>query len=321
MVVRAVPQGPERSTGRAERPEAAQRGADPLHYALLFVIAISFYLTILLDLMGPWSWALITLALGVVALARRDRTTRILAVYPLVFLLYVALRRLADDGFAPIRVEYAVVLDRALGLGRVPTIVLQDWLSGALAPAEPLLVGVYVSFFFAFVVLAPLLFWADRPGAERMLAAGVVVFLIGLPVHWAVPTAPPWMAAIQGHIGEAPRILHDSWLGEQTTVYELGQDASGNDVSAMPSYHTALTVLIALAVARLGRGWAVLGWAYAAAMGFALVYGAEHWVIDLVAGAGIAVVGWGLAPRLLGRLAADPGMRAPRQKPETVEVT
>ena len=321
MVVTAVPREPEQASGAAPRTEAARAGATPLHYALLFVIAISFYLTILLDLLGAWSWVVVAGLLGFVALRRTDRTTRILALYPLVFLLYVALRRLADDGFAPIRVEYAVVLDRALGLGRVPTIALQDWLSGALAPAEPLLVGVYVSFFFAFVVLAPLLFRADRPGAERMLAAGVVVFLIGLPIHWAVPTEPPWMAALGGHIGEAPRILHDSWLGEQTTVYELGQDASANDVSAMPSYHTALTVLIALAVARLGRGWAVLGWAYAAAMGFALVYGAEHWVIDLAAGAGIAIVGWKLAPRLLGRLAATSGASDAGLQAETAEGT
>jgi membrane-associated phospholipid phosphatase len=183
------------------------------------------------------------------------------------------------------------------------------------------LVGVYVSFFFAFVLLAPLLYHRDRDGAERMLAAGVVVFLIGLPIHWAVPTEPPWMAALQGHIEAAPRILHDSWLGEQTTVYELGRDASGNDVSAMPSYHTALTVLIALAVARLGRPWAVLGWTYAAAMGFVLVYGAEHWVVDLAAGAAVALVAWRCAPWLLARLEGKEPPASSGRRSETRAVT
>lgn len=282
------------------------RGATTLHYVLLFFTAVSFYLTILLDLAGAWSWFLVTAFLGAAALGGRDRTTRILAVYPLVFLLYVAGRRLADDGLAPVQVDYVVWADTVLGLGRVPSVYLQEALAGVLAPAMPFLIGIYVSFYFAFVLSAPLLFWLDRPGAERMLAAGVIVFLVGLPIHWALPTAPPWMASLQGSIGEAPRILHDGWLDQQTIVYELGNNASGNDVAAMPSYHMALTVLVAVAWARLGRWPAVLGWAYAALMAFALVYGAEHFVIDLLAGVAAAALGWRLGPRLLRRLhAAD----------------
>lgn len=303
LVVTAASRESEPVARSAGRHASAAGGATPLHYALLFVIAISFYLTILLDLLGPWSWVLATVAIGAVALLRRDATTRILSVYLLVFLLYVAIRRIADDGFAPIRVDYAVALDRLIGLGSVPTVVLQERLGEALAAAQPFLVGVYVSFYFAFVLVAPLLFMVDRAGAERMLVAGVVVFLLGLPIHVAVPTEPPWMAALQGHIGAAPRILHDSWLGEQATVYELGRNASGNDVSAMPSYHTALTVLIALAAGRLGRFWSLLGWGYAALMAFALVYGAEHWVIDIGAGAAVAALGWLAAPRIQGWLA------------------
>lgn len=302
MVVMASPREPERVAGRADPLEAARTGASLLQYALLFVVLISFYLTILLDIVGAWSWFVVAGLLGLVALRSGDRTTRVLAVYPLVFLFYVAARRLADDGFAPSYVDYVVAADRILGLGRVPTVALQETLGGPLAAAEPLLVGIYVSFFFAFVLTVPLLFWLDRGGAERMLAGGVLVFLIGLPIHWAVPTAPPWMAALQGQIGEAPRILHDGWLGAQTTVYELGTDASGNDVAAMPSYHMALTVLVSLAWARVGRGWAILGWAYAAVMAFALVYGAEHWVIDLIVGGAVAAVAWRGAPWLLDRL-------------------
>ncbi|MEN8375009.1 MAG: phosphatase PAP2 family protein [Gemmatimonadota bacterium] len=286
----------------ADSPDLGGTQWAPLHYALLFVITISFYLTILLDLAGTWSWIAVTLALGAVALAATERTTRILAVYPLVFLFYVAGRRLADDGFAPVRVEYVISADRVLGLGEVPTVWLQHAMAGVLAGWAPVLVAIYVSFFFVFVASAPFLYWRDRSGAERMLAAGVLVFVIGLPIHWALPTAPPWMASLEGYIEPVGRLLHDGWLGEQTTVYELGNSASGNDVSAMPSYHMALTVLVALAWGRSGSVRAAIGWAYVALMGFALVYGAEHYVVDLLVGGAVAAVAWRYAPGLLARL-------------------
>ena len=38
----------------------------------------------------------------------------------------------------------------------------------------------------------------------------------------------------------------------------------------------------------VGRAHGVLGWAYTATLGFALVYLGEHYVIDLIAGAALA---------------------------------
>lgn len=294
----------------AARP--APRGT-PLQWTLLGITAISFYLTILLDVVGAWSWVAMTAFLGYAALRTRVRVTRILALYPLVFLFYVAGRRIADDGFLPVQVDYVIVADRVLGLGHVPTVLLQNSLAATLEPALPFLIAIYVSFFFAFVLVAPALFWLDRAGMERMLAAGVIVFLIGLPIHWLLPTAPPWMASLEGHLEPVARILHDGWLGEQAT-YELGNNASGNDVSAMPSYHTALTVLVAFAVARFGRLAAALGATYVVVMGFALVYGAEHYVVDLIAGIAIAWLAWRWAPGLLALV-------VPQDAPDVTEAT
>jgi membrane-associated phospholipid phosphatase len=59
----------------------------------------------------------------------------------------------------------------------------------------------------------------------------------------------------------------------------------------MPSLHTAFATLIALfAMSRLHSRWRLVVLAYPAVMGLALVYLGEHYVIDLVAGVGYAVV-------------------------------
>jgi membrane-associated phospholipid phosphatase len=58
----------------------------------------------------------------------------------------------------------------------------------------------------------------------------------------------------------------------------------------MPSLHTAFATLIALYVgSRLRSRWRLLLALYPLAMGLALVYLGEHYVVDLAAGVGYAV--------------------------------
>ena len=93
------------------------------------------------------------------------------------------------------------------------------------------------------------------------------------------------------------RVLADvlGWNPEQAGHGTAG----GNPFAAMPSLHFALTVLVVLALWRRPklRAAAVL---YLAAMGFTLVYGGEHYVIDLLVGAAVAVAAWLVATRLVG---------------------
>jgi membrane-associated phospholipid phosphatase len=61
----------------------------------------------------------------------------------------------------------------------------------------------------------------------------------------------------------------------------------GNPWAAMPSLHFATSVTAAISLAETGRTAGTAGWAYALTLGFALVYLGEHYVTDLVAGAGL----------------------------------
>jgi hypothetical protein len=57
----------------------------------------------------------------------------------------------------------------------------------------------------------------------------------------------------------------------------------------MPSLHLATSMMAALLLAEAGPVGGALGWAYAAALGFALVYLGEHYVVDLLAGIAIVI--------------------------------
>ncbi len=63
----------------------------------------------------------------------------------------------------------------------------------------------------------------------------------------------------------------------------------GNPLAAMPSLHFATSVMAALLLAEASPVAGALGFSYAATLGFALVYLGEHYVVDLLAGAALAV--------------------------------
>jgi hypothetical protein len=71
----------------------------------------------------------------------------------------------------------------------------------------------------------------------------------------------------------------------------------GNPLAAMPSLHFATSVMAALLLAEVGPVAGALGFSYAAALGFALVYLGEHYVVDLLAGAALTAAVRRLEPR------------------------
>ncbi len=110
-------------------------------------------------------------------------------------------------------------------------------------------------------------------------------------MYFAVPTAPPWLAAEEGYLDgvlRIPKVLsHELTPG----AYESGETIAGsNAVAAMPSLHMAVTVVIAMAASRRGPFFALSGIIYVFSMAFALLYLGEHYAIDLVAGVILAAV-------------------------------
>jgi membrane-associated phospholipid phosphatase len=205
----------------------------------------------------------------------------------------------ADDPAAlerRVRVAYPVRADRALGLGTTPTLRLQRAFGrpGRFSGIERTLVWTHWVWFLVphGTVLYLLLAHRDRfpRGAARMYAT----FDVGVVGYWLVPTAPPWYAAVHGHMddGRTPELRRmmveygESFWGRrwQPLYGFLG----GNPLAAMPSLHFATSVMAARLLAETGRLPGVVGWTYALTLGTALVYLGEHYVVDLAAGLTLA---------------------------------
>jgi membrane-associated phospholipid phosphatase len=115
-----------------------------------------------------------------------------------------------------------------------------------------------------------------------------VLALTGFATYVLYPATPPWMAARQGDLGSANRIIAVVWphvpLAHYGSLFEKGQSYA-NNVAAMPSLHNAYALLISLFLWRYVRArWRPLLVLYPLAMAFSLVYTGEHYVSDCLAG-------------------------------------
>ena len=253
---------------------------------------------------------------GLCVAVRRSRT-RDVATCALQMWAYLAAYKTPhddEDGQARrVRVEYPITIDRLLGLGELPTVRLQRSLAhpDRWTALDGLLVWTHWSWFLVPHGSLGYILW-KRPAC--FTAAAVMtyaVFDLGASVYWVLPTAPPWYAAtVAGpRRSELPvrRMMVEYgeyyWRERWDTLYDM---LGGNPLAAMPSLHFATSLMAAGLLGRVGPVAAAVGWSYAAALGFALVYLGEHYVTDLLAGAALSGAVWRFGPRaapLLARVA------------------
>lgn len=273
-----------------------------------------------------------TAAMAPVALtvAARPSRTRNVAICVLQMLAYLQAYKLpfADPESAAqrVRVRYPIAVDRVLGLGAVPSARLQRAFSkpGQVNRFERVLVWSHWAWFFVPHTSVLYVLWR---APERFPAAAsrmYALFDLGAVVYWAVPTAPPWWAAAEGHLDEIQERLpavrrvmieygERFWGARWGDLYDV---FGGNPLAAMPSMHFATSLMAARLLSEVGPIAGAVGWAYAATLGLALVYLGEHYAVDLIAGAALERGVAAGAPRLtplaasVARVLAAAGERA-----------
>jgi hypothetical protein len=226
-----------------------------------------------------------------------------------VLTAYDFLRGLSDE-LLPVHTRPQLLIDEIVfGWGTAPTVRLQDALwdgAGHLHWYDYASWGVYMSYFFATPLIAAAL-WLFAPRRFRLFIGSVAVLsFTAFATYLVYPASPPWRASDFGYLEPTTRSIgivggELPWIDWQPLV-ERGHQWS-NQVAAVPSLHEGMTVLIALFLWRTAHPLLrVVLVAYPLAMGFALVYSAEHYVADLVLGALYAVLVYWAMRRLAGRL-------------------
>jgi membrane-associated phospholipid phosphatase len=237
-------------------------------------------------------WVLLGLATFSVTTGRASLRALLVDWLPLAAVLFVydVLRGYAD-GLLDAHVWPQLRFDEWLFDGTVPTVWLQERLwdgAGAIDWLDWAAWIVYLTHFFATLTVAACLWLFRRPLYRPYAAMVAVLALLGFATYALFPAVPPWMASEDGALPPTERIVRDISAAAPVdffgSIWEHGARYA-NDVAAMPSLHAAYALLITLFLwARVGPRWRPLLAAYPVAMAFALVYTAEHYVSDVLAG-------------------------------------
>lgn len=239
------------------------------------------------------AWVMV--ALAVVAFAGPERRVRQVVTDWLPFLLVLVIydysRGWAARAGFPIQWTPQLEADRFLFGGHVPTVWLQDrfldldevrwW--------EAVTSAIYVSHFIVPFVVAAVLWVRNRERWLGYVRRFVALSFLGVATFIVFPAAPPWLASRSGYIDEpVHRVLGRGWslvgLDAAERLLSKGQ-AAVNLTAAIPSLHSAYAALVAAVLwPTVGRAGRTVLAAYAGAMGATLVYGGEHYVVDVLVG-------------------------------------
>lgn len=212
--------------------------------------------------------------------------------YLVLVLSYWELQFVVNTYFTVCHGAGVIEMERSL-FGGLPTV----WLQRQLHPGPELAWFDYVfAAFHASLFVIPLAFPLAlllRRGPERMQRSTVAltfISLAGYATYVLFPLTPPWMASLERMIPEVHRI----------TVTALGEMVPGGIISAfspsprgaMPSLHAGVPLLM-LMMALREFGWRA-SWLAIIVLGiwFEIIYGAEHYVMDVAAGTGYAVISY-----------------------------
>jgi membrane-associated phospholipid phosphatase len=196
-----------------------------------------------------------------------------------------------------------ISVDSAMFGGHVPTVWLQDHLftPGIAHWYDALIVPIYLSHFLVSLLLAVVLWCRSYREFRRYLTALVALTVAAVSTYLLYPMVPPWMAALNPSKlagADIHRVVQETLttLGGSQLGSKVEQGAAySNRVAAMPSLHAAIPMLLLLLFwSRVHAALRIVLVLYTGAMAFALVYGGEHYVADVLAGwlyaAGVVLV-------------------------------
>ena len=179
-------------------------------------------------------------------------------------------------------------VDKALFGGTVPTVWLQAhlWNPSHIRWYDVAVWCVYMTHFFVVWVVAAVIWRVSRERFRSYAVLTITLTIGAFLTYWLYPAQPPWIASEGNLVGSVERVVPLVWghlgVGTMQSAYE-NHDLV-NTVAAMPSLHAAYPFMLLLFFWSAGMRVRILLGAYTLAMAFALVYGGEHFVTDILAG-------------------------------------
>lgn len=270
-------------------------------YSKLFYIIVLIVVILVNIFVYRFTMDMIVLLLGVIAFVKKKEKEFLRDwTFPLIlFYAYEFLRGRADvvGGALGRGVYYKALLDIEKSLfsinGEIPTVFLQNKLAhftdGVFNPVwyDYIFFFAYVSFFWVWILVGYKI-WRKNRSKFKMYIYGLIAFsLFDTLIYIWYPTAPPWIAGEIGLLPHLPRLMFFNYImSVGGSVFTYGN----NLYAAFPSHHVAWVWFAALFVVDVfGKKWLPI-FIIPILVAVATWYGAEHYVVDSIAGVIIATI-------------------------------
>jgi membrane-associated phospholipid phosphatase len=217
-----------------------------------------------------------------------------------IWLVYSLARSLSgDDVAAAVRHGQKIMLwDQFLGLGW--TLELNQWVTRHALVAVPFTFE-YASLHYVVTPAVLLWVWRSRPDCYRTaLTALILMTAVGLVFYIGLPVAPPRLLPDAGWADTMRAYSHLGWWGAGASA-PAGLEHLTDQYAAMPSLHVGWAIWCAWVARGARQPWVRrLAWLYPASIAFAVVVTANHYAIDVIAGALLAFTACLVATRFSG---------------------
>ena len=222
-------------------------------------------------------------------------------VFILYWIIYDSMRVYPNYKFNPVHIQQPYDIEKSLfGIPYSDTILTpNEYFAIFHSSFLDLLTGTFylnwvpLPFFFAFYF-----YLTGRIKLFRDFAfAFLFVNILGFIIYYIYPAAPPWYVALHGFefipetMGNSAQLYRfDELVG--LPVFASLYEKNANVFAAIPSLHSAYPVILLYYGSKLKRPWLnALFVFFMLGIWFSAVYSGHHYIIDVILGALVAVLG------------------------------
>ncbi|MBI3397503.1 phosphatase PAP2 family protein [Candidatus Woesebacteria bacterium] len=209
------------------------------------------------------------------------------------FLSYEFLRGLAPLLNNKVHINEMIDADMKF-FGFIPTLKLQEALFHPNNPQWYDVAAVILySLHFIVPMMAAFIFWVINKEIFREFAIALIALsFMAYITYVAYPAMPPWLASNKGYLPPLTKVLDNTivQMGHPMTMPTIYSLFRGDEVAAVPSLHAAYPLLVMLFCIKQFKKWGFLLLPYVMGVWFTVIYGGEHYFIDVLLGALYALV-------------------------------
>jgi membrane-associated phospholipid phosphatase len=135
-------------------------------------------------------------------------------------------------------------------------------------------------------VLAVLLWYSDKTLYKRYVFSLVACSYVSLLFYVLLPSAPPWYTGVASNLLQTSS--QQSSSGLYGTLVKISEMIESDKLAAFPSLHAAYIALFCYFTVRLNKIYGLVSIPITIGVLFSTIYLGQHFIVDLVAGAGVA---------------------------------